>query len=888
MWEIVTYGNNEGLNMVLNGIAAIVQSGDYLLLLRTVALIAFVVGMLSAAFSQKFSALNWIVSMFVVYTFFFGIRTQVIVIDRLTLQPAVTVANVPVGFAFLASTTNKVGDYFTRAFETVFSIPNELKYQGQGIMFGARILDASRRFEIRDGRLKKYLNNFVRNCVYYDILQGTYTLTDLQRSLDIWTTVSATNPGRFTTDIDGDVVDCQFAHADITAIYLPTAIDEARAYYGGQVNPHLVGNALLTATFNSQVEAAYQQMVGVARTSSELILQNMMINLLDDSGLIISQELNDPASAQLGMSVAHTRAVANSNYRTMAKIAEEALPMVRNSIEILLIAVGPFLLLLFLMPMQTAVAAIKGYAMTMLWIQLWPMLYAVANLVMTLAAGRSFLASNGALTNVTIQTAMDLGQSIISNQAVAGWLVVSIPVIAGALVKGLASGLEGLSSSMMQPVQGAAAGAATAAATGNLSYGAVNYQTESAFNRTMFKDQRALSMEDAGSATVSDAKGRSQWDSSGHYIEHANPARGLITGTVNMQGGERYAARSQEALGTAITNLAQLNSSRGRGEERTLNFQKGSDHISQQMNSVREGLVERLSKDWGRERANQIVDDIMIGGSAGLGTPGSWSPVKIAGQISSNHRDADSTKVAESLRVAKDYLTEKGFTSQEQFTRTLQQTEAYRDAVRSNDEFANNVHANLQRAREYALAGEFFASAAANVEMNAGKLAQDFVGERGYNRFNMAENPMIAKQAAAEFGVHLTQLANEQAETFARTAMKETGYEPAPVPKQFRGTTLTDSFNGARESMESESIERGVPMAVDSSVRADVASGLPKGETSVQQRKEEVKPPKHVQTEAAEVSEQAQQTADNIRKKEEMKKNMFKPNYDKEYDDLGY
>src|SRR3546814_20858246 len=73
------------------------------------------------------------------------------VTDRVnpSLAPA-NVANVPLGLALMASFTSQVGDYLTRSAELVFGLPDDLNYSKNGMIYGARLMEATRSFRISD------------------------------------------------------------------------------------------------------------------------------------------------------------------------------------------------------------------------------------------------------------------------------------------------------------------------------------------------------------------------------------------------------------------------------------------------------------------------------------------------------------------------------------------------------------------------------------------------------------------------------------------------------------------------------------------------------------------------------------------------------------------
>ena len=106
-------------------------------------------------------------------------KADVIVTDRIDATQSGVVSNVPLGLAATAGTFSLVGDWLTRSYETVFSLPNDLRYHESGMLFGQYLVEASTRFEITDQRLAANLSELWQACVFYDILLGLYGWEDL-------------------------------------------------------------------------------------------------------------------------------------------------------------------------------------------------------------------------------------------------------------------------------------------------------------------------------------------------------------------------------------------------------------------------------------------------------------------------------------------------------------------------------------------------------------------------------------------------------------------------------------------------------------------------------------------------------------------------------------
>lgn len=652
MFEIYTYGNNSALYVMLNGIASLMGSDDYMGLVRTISFLAFLFAMVGGALTYRFHALSWFLGLVFVYMVMFVPKVDVIVIDKTSTNPPVTVSNVPLGFAFFGHLTSKIGDYLTDAFETVFSLPNELRYAGNGPMFGSKVLASTMRLEITQSELKKDINNFIRNCTYYDLLEGRILLSTLTTSATIWTTLSATNAGRFTTIWSGGVettTSCVDAYDQLSG-RLNTAVTQAINYYGLVINPGAASGAIAATLYSSQIEAAYGTLMGITAASTDIILQNFMVNEISDSGFVIGQELNDPATVQVALATAQARATANTSYRSMAKIAEEALPKIRNVIEVITIGVFPFVFLLFLLPSTMAAMALKSYLMTLMWVQLWAPLYAILNFVMVNAHTASLTARVGGYANLVIRTAADIGETVISDQAIAGYMVVAIPLIATALVKGLEAGMSGLAGSVMQPATSAAQSASSTIAAGNINYGNMNMATEKSFNSNSNSHDKSFRYNDPSQWAHSNAYGKTVVGGDGGAFVNQN--------TGSLKASPKFGTNHIESAQSAIDQSDALSVTAAVSENDRVANERGLRNSA----SVRTDA--KTSKDL--QSLKEIGDSInskffhgdkaeasrAIAAGANMGTPGL---VKLVTGAKLNASGKWSNSDTESVQIAQEY-----------------------------------------------------------------------------------------------------------------------------------------------------------------------------------------------------------------------------------------
>jgi conjugal transfer mating pair stabilization protein TraG len=209
-----------------------------------------------------------------------------------------------------------------------------------------------------------------------------------------------------------------------------------------------------------------------------------MVNFWRDAPGSLATAVENTSAAQLAIAQSQAQASANSAYLTMAAVAEGALPKIRNVVQIIIIAIFPIVLILVLMAGHKGGVVLKSYVMAMVWIELWPVLYAVTSYVAHLAAAPGVssgliggLAGVPAGPGLSLLNSINIEDTLLRDEAVAGMFSLLIPVMAYAILKGGEVAMSGLASQLMAPATGAAQKAGGEAGLGNLSMGNVRYDT---------------------------------------------------------------------------------------------------------------------------------------------------------------------------------------------------------------------------------------------------------------------------------------------------------------------------------------------------------------------------------------------------------------------------
>lgn len=499
MWEIYAFQNADSLFGIFNAAASIHASGDYMSAVAAVAFCGFVAALIAYAFApEKLQGWKWLGTVLLVFSVLILPKATVGIVDKTGGAPVKVVANVPFGMVMLGSVTSTVGHTLTGLFETAFqalpgkgALPSELTYERNGLMFGNRLIRGTSKVVFQDPNFRTDLINFINNCTMYDLIDGTISPAAFSSSGDVWPLMATPNPARFSTITTAGAVNvdtCPNVYANLDG-RLPAQVTQIQGRLAFQLNPTLPGVAA-AAVIAPQIQQAYikNNIADASATAADLIRQNAMLNAINDTSTIIGQKVNDPAAMMLAVGRAQAVAQQNAAWINNGKVAEQALPVFRNVIEALTYALFPLMVLLLLLTSgRESMLAFKGYATILIWIQLWPPLYAVMNYMASIYAAYDLAAAadiGGGARALSLQTASTIYSGAISGEAVVGYLALSIPVIAWAALKrmesfgtALVGGLSGL-----QNLLTSSTGSTT---TGNVNMGNVAMdQAQLAPNRT--------------------------------------------------------------------------------------------------------------------------------------------------------------------------------------------------------------------------------------------------------------------------------------------------------------------------------------------------------------------------------------------------------------------
>jgi conjugal transfer mating pair stabilization protein TraG len=475
--EVFTVGGGEYLVNTFNAVAAWAGGGGYRSLLRVVMVMGLIYSLLVVAFTLNFRAwMNWFLQATGIYLCLMVPTIDVKVTDRInpSLAPA-TVANVPLGLGVLASFTTQIGDWLTRTAETVFVMPGELNYTTNGMVYGARLFDATRNFVIRDAEFSTNLENHFKNCLFGDVMLYQKSLTNLAKATDLWAAIGPGSEARSQEWLErqGDgtvqnfIVTCRQAYDTLNGQW--TGMIEANAEpWAKEVYPKL-SNAVAAAKLKHDVPIVNQAFTGSGNDFTGVMRQNTAINAF-------MQARNSMAGGSGAASIdtfAQTRAdiQARNTYNSIAQQAMAWVPILNIVLTVVFFAMFPVIFPLFLLP-QTGLSTLKGYAMGFFYLASWGPLYVILHMI---CMTRAENAANGVATGgMSLGSYAGIGAVNGETATIAGFMLMSIPFLAAGLARGAMS-IAGQATSMLAPAQNAAEAAALEQTTGNYSYGNVSW-----------------------------------------------------------------------------------------------------------------------------------------------------------------------------------------------------------------------------------------------------------------------------------------------------------------------------------------------------------------------------------------------------------------------------
>jgi len=608
--DLISHGAGEGIYYCLNAMASLFHGGKH----SFIGSIMVISSMFAAGIATYKMVLeqnlqipaNWLLFNSIVMVALTIPTVNVMIIDRVTGFRA-PVSNVPWLFAVPAGFISQIGDVVALKIDASLAMPHNvatpksfkdaITANRNGVVMNAKLIANAAHFDFVSEDMANNMREFVKECVYYDLAFGKYTIDELKSTDNLWRLVSErVSPlgGVIYQSTNNKAVQREFLTCQETVQRIsnawPEELRKAYEFYGKKLFPF--GAKFVGQNSNSLLKAnlvhAYDYLTGISKSADSIMQQNIMRNAIQDGFMTRAQEDGAAASIQ-SYAVARAESFQASVYATQGGIAEKAVSYMKIVIEIIFYGMFPFVAIMLVLP--SGVNMLKTYFTGLIWLQSWAPLYSLINMIVHIyCRGDTFTAASTLTTPaLTYDTIPALGEAGASVARYAGYAMMSVPFLSWGLFKYGGGALAQMSSYLGSPTQSASNMAAQEISSGNVSFGIRNFDSTSRSMVNSFKQDDNASIS-SGSTSFQTANGAS--------IRITPNGEGII---------DRVSSMSK--LGIGITDKNEIASSMNEMSSKSLsNAQTSLTGYTNSMSTAYDQMM-----DFRVSRANSLSNDASIG-----------------------------------------------------------------------------------------------------------------------------------------------------------------------------------------------------------------------------------------------------------------------------------
>lgn len=490
----------EGLVSVTNG-SGFVQLAAFLVVTGMVACL-----LIGAVKGEGRSVISYFACA-VLFWFVAIVPKATVVIEDVRSQTVYNVDNVPLSMAFFASASSRIGHWLTQAYETAFIPADVAKYSSFGAVYPQRVMEVLQRTGPVTVQGRETLQAVLKNCVLPEVVLDGRKADEAMASSDLWTLIKSdgwVNPARLAVMPDGSVLKCPAAVAELEQVLVNVEIPALKRWVHVKLDPQAVNPSTSIAASITQTESL---LLGISRSAESSLKHSLLLTALPKvmSGHAVT--VAGPAAMASTLARAQGNLAGEINYRTMAKMAEDALPKIRNALEFVVIAMFPVVALIALVSGSGMAGVVRSYVTLLLTVQLWPALSSVVNYLVIAHDLHPFTLLAQNFGGSSLQAATLIRETGASSQAIAGALLCAVPVISYALVRAGDMAVGQLVGGLTQPAQNAATSQGAAIAAGNISQGNVSVSNVSSNNVSSNKADASIRSVDTGMAVTQSGYG---------------------------------------------------------------------------------------------------------------------------------------------------------------------------------------------------------------------------------------------------------------------------------------------------------------------------------------------------------------------------------------------
>ncbi|SET25679.1 conjugal transfer protein TraG N-terminal domain-containing protein [Thorsellia anophelis] len=439
MWHIYSIGDSAFLAQVLNAVAMLTGTGDFITLVK----IGFLIGVIFIAFKSILNVgkgidFSQLLIAWIVFAISFGPTSKVVIEDVYTGHVQV-VDNVPIGVASVGAIVSKIGFGLTELFEQAFSTPTMTQYgfasslealiEVRTALYKQVNMQVANKFSIGDMELSWY--NYLKECTLIGVDIGQLSLASIMNH------PSPIEAVKFDSKVYGteiimsnrqELMDCSEAYAALKAMTESEFIPKLKELLAANLSqqPSFDVDSIIRSSLNHLGLSTISIQNFMAASILLPIYEQAAVGKYQDEQAFTSAVMINQAILQRNTQWAAEAQLFNNIVRPMMTFFEGFIYAITPLMGFV-IALGSF-----------GINMTCKYLVMLLWIQLWMPLLAIINLYIHLSVNRKMSALiNQADFQFSSFSGMQTLDSLLQTWiATGGMLASSVPAIALMLVYG--------------------------------------------------------------------------------------------------------------------------------------------------------------------------------------------------------------------------------------------------------------------------------------------------------------------------------------------------------------------------------------------------------------------------------------------------------------------
>ncbi|HIF9371218.1 TPA: conjugal transfer mating-pair stabilization protein TraG [Photobacterium damselae] len=793
MVTVYVFSGGYTAERVFNALAAFFHGGSWTSLLFIVSIIALFMTAIRFFMSHDHHhLLNYFVTNIFITAFLLTPTESVQIEDA--SNPAVRIVdNVPIGVAAPAHFATTLMYGLSQAVDFLFATPDDQAYAKTGMLFGSKMVRLTQQMGIQDAELKELWTQYTQNCIRKDItINHKYTWNDFANATDIFVFLTNNHPSPVRRiAMDGAFPTCKEALPKLEKKFA----DEAQKGLGILLTRSFADSAQTEAMVANAINSSYHTFYNINQTATETLKQNIAINGVRSSLYDGAAKMNATAAA---FNYARTQSQMQTQ-STMVSIglnAQDWLPIAHSILVLLLVCSAiPTFLSIFIPGMTLKV--LKSYVGGLFYLAMWPFFFTVINMIMTYSLKAAGLNSASILHSISLNAADPMMAMHMKYTAIAGWLMMAVPVIAKSAFNGGGAMVEGMAYQLMNMSNSNASQAARAAATGDMSYGVVQMDTWQANTANENKFDSSFSNQSFGALTQRADGSSVNYLPGGQAVYSSRaaistPGFDISSSEVqsrslqnSLQEAERTTAQTRtsynQSVGNVSDQLTSLTQTASHNASYGSNTQHGQTSNVQNTLSKMDSVIQNYanSKGISHSEATKEMTDTYFGwsagvkGSGGIGKTGAKylkGEAHIGGDMGQKKTYSDSTSDERNRGRTERTSNSK----QNQFNDLMSQLEQYSssdssgevsgfnqqavsnlsESIRHTEDLAHAYDASYAKEQSYSAALQDVQSGSLSLNTNLIPEFQDYVAKRNPGNVEAIMNgrtPAINEEREAYF-----------------------------------------------------------------------------------------------------------------------------------------